>query len=80
MAKVLVNFHKLLSLKPQAVTLPKSRNELGAPAHIPSSGAGSFFVSGSSVIVASVSNKTLATEMAFSSAMRTTLVGQRKKG
>jgi hypothetical protein len=33
------------------------------------------FVSGTSVSVASVSNKTLATETAFSSATRTTLVG-----
>jgi hypothetical protein len=39
------------------------------------SGARSFFSSGISVIVASVNSNTLATETAFSSAMRTTLVG-----
>jgi hypothetical protein len=36
----------------------------------------SFFVSGISVIVASVSNSTLATETAFSNAVRTTLAGR----
>ena len=42
------------------------------------SGAGawtSFFVSGTSVMMASVSRRVLAAETAFSSAMRTTLVG-----
>ena len=42
---------------------------------ISGSAACSFFASGISVIVASVSSRTLATETAFSSAMRTTLVG-----
>src|SRR5581483_5653797 len=46
-----------------------------APVYISGGPASSFFVSGTSVIVASVSNRTLATETAFSSAIRTTLVG-----
>ena len=48
------------------------------PGHMPMSAAaaaGSLCSSGMSVIVASVSSNTLATDTAFSSAMRTTLVG-----
>src|SRR5574341_364558 len=45
-------------------------------AHMTSAGCGTGgFSSGSSVSVASVSSKTLATDTAFSSAIRTTLVG-----
>ena len=48
----------------------------GARNYIAISGSAvSFLVSGISVIVASVRSSTLATETAFSSAMRTTLVG-----
>jgi len=48
-----------------------------SPSHaaISASNARSFFSSGISVMVASVNNRTLATDTAFSSAMRTTLVG-----
>ena len=63
--------------EPVAFLEPDGMGGDGAPGYISTSGsvARSFRVSAISVMVASVSRTTLATETAFSRAIRTTLVG-----